>query len=316
MTTTRRIAFIGSKQLGLLVLDELRTVLPGDEFHVVTPDDSRDVRSQATEFAAYCNRHVLPVRTASTPAELHRVMDRIAPDVAFVANWYRKIPAETRSLARLGFYGFHASLLPALRGNAPLVWAILLGLEETGVTLFQLNDSIDAGPTVGQETIRIERSDSIAILLEKASLACKSLVSQWAQLIVNGEAPHQLQHQQRASYCSKRSPEDGLINWNDSAESIERFVRAQTRPYPGAFSYLPNGHRVRIWQASVFPEPYYGVPGLVQQRINDGVVVCCGDGAVVVRECETDDDSRVHMPFSLLKWGMRLRTEQRDVQNR
>src|SRR5207244_3974947 len=86
------------------------------------------------------------------------------------------------------------------------------------------------------------------------------------------------------TYVSLRRPEDGRIDWNRSAVEVCNFIRAQTRPYPGAFTHLPPSKLLRIWRATVFPYPYYGVPGLVGQKANNGVVVSCGDGAVVAEQ--------------------------------
>jgi methionyl-tRNA formyltransferase len=117
-------------------------------------------------------------------------------------------------------------------------------------------------------------------------------------------APRRKQDHELATYGSPRRPEDGRISWNQPASEIYNFIRAQTRPYPGAFTHLDEGRVLRIWQASIFPYPYYGVPGLVGQKHMDGFVVACGEGRITIQECQLEGGP---LPVnSALKWGMRL----------
>lgn len=298
--------FLGSKGLGLAILAELQRSLPSRQFCVVTPDDSDDRRSDLTTYREHCDTNGFPFFIAKRKGDLQQALEETSPEVVFVASWYWLIDEAVLRLPPKGFIGFHASLLPKLRGNAPLVWALLQSESETGVSLFHLDGGMDTGDIVDQSVFPIGQRDTIGTLLEKTEQACRSLARQYAAPILHGTAPRHRQDSTYVSYGSKRLPEDGLIDWAWPASHIERFVRAQTRPYPGAFTHLPDGRRLTIWQASVFPHAFHGIPGLVCQTHGEGVTVACGEGALVVDECETSN-SRGTAATEHLAWGVRLR---------
>jgi methionyl-tRNA formyltransferase len=208
-----------------------------------------------------------------------------------VAGWYWIIKPALLRTVPAGFLGLHQSLLPKYRGSAPLVWAALRGEEQTGVSLFYFDEGIDTGDIVDQVSFTVAPQETITDVLTKAESAAVELVTRYAGPL--------------ATYGSPRRPEDGRICWNQSASEVHNFIRAQTRPYPGAFTHLAEEKVLRIWRASPFPYPYYGVPGLVGQKHMDGFVVACGEGAVTIQEWEFDGDAS--MPVNLgLKWGIRL----------
>jgi methionyl-tRNA formyltransferase len=123
--------------------------------------------------------------------------------------------------------------------------------------------------------------------------------------LLDGIAHRTVQNDDNATYLSLRRPEDGEIDWTKPARELHDFVRAQTRPYPGAFTFLPDGRLLRVWSATVFPRPYHGIPGLVGPAEGDGVVVTCGDGALILQEVDAQDESGARESVRL-KWAMRL----------
>lgn len=299
------VAFLGSKQMGLSVLKAVCETLTDTPVHVFCPQDDDDARSCRQDFEAYCAAAGLPLEIVPSRRQLHSSLQALEPAVLLVSNYYQILPAQTRACCRLGVYGFHASLLPQLRGNAPLVWAILNGFDRTGVTLFSLEEELDAGGIVGQTAFPIAADDTIAELIAKATDAACSLAREHVASLVEGTAVLTPQIDEQASYGSKRRPEDGVIDWSRSAEEVVRFIRAQTRPYPGAFTYRQDGGRVWIWQARVFPRPYHGIAGLIQQQVEDGLVVCCGNGAIVVTDLAVETDART-LGNETPAWGDRF----------
>ena len=299
----RRALFLGSKRIGLKALQSL-TAIRGCVVGAVTIDDLPDDRSVLPEFRSYCEGVGLSLSVINTPSELSGLIQRYSPQFVLVVGWYWIIDADLLNSAPGGFVGVHASLLPKYRGHAPLVWAMLRGEEQTGVSLFYFDQGIDTGDIVDQISFPIGNHEMIADILLKAETATVELITNYARDLLSGTAPRRKQNHALATYGSLRRPEDGRINWNQSAKDLYNFVRAQTRPYPGAFTHLPDGKRVQIWRASLFPYPYYGIPGLVGQKHGDGVVVACGEGALVIQECEVEGNTLdLH---SALKWGARL----------
>jgi len=305
MVTDARALFVGSKQLGLKALQAMVGAIPGRVAAAITLDDSADTRSLLPEFRTYCQSVDIPLTIIGGPGELGETIQQYRPKYVLVAGWYWIIKPGLLNAVPGGFLGLHPSLLPKYRGSAPLVWAALRGEEQTGVSLFYFDEGIDTGDIVDQVSFAVAPQENITDLLAKAESAAVELVTRYAGPLLSDTAPRRKQDHKLASYGSPRRPEDGRISWNQPASEVYNFIRAQTRPYPGAFTHLAEGRVLRIWQASLFPYPYYGVPGLVGQKHMDGIVVACGEGAVTIHEWELD--GRASMPVdSALKWGMRL----------
>lgn len=303
---SERIAFIGSKSLGLEVLQALHRTL-GDRLGlVVTCNDEKDSRGCFESYKEWCAKACKPIVVVSGKSALQRTLTENKIDCAFVAGWYQLISSQLLSLVPRGVYGFHASDLPSLRGNAPLVWAILLGLRESAVSLFKFDEGMDSGPIVGKEKFEIDESDRIADLVEKATASCVRLVTKHATAIVEGNVSLSYQNDTYATYVASRIPDDGLIQWDQSAEEINRLVRAIAPPYPGAFTKLPNGERIRVLRAHVFARPYYGIPGQAVHAVEGKRIICCGESSALVLEEVEHCDNLVLDTANLVKYGSRL----------
>ncbi len=133
---------------------------------------------------------------------------------------------------------FHGSLLPKYRGRTPHVWAIINGEKETGVTAHLMNANCDDGDIIRQVVVPIEDEDTGASILEKYKALYPGLVLQVVEDIENGSVQCRKQDISKATYFGKRTPGDGEIHWEWQKERIRNWVRAQAKPYPGAFTYL------------------------------------------------------------------------------
>ncbi|MCX7877349.1 MAG: methionyl-tRNA formyltransferase [Ignavibacteria bacterium] len=172
------------------------------------------------------------------------------PDLIIVAGWFHKVPKAVRELAPKGCIGFHASLLPKYRGGAPLVWAMINGEKETGISLFYFEEGIDEGDIIAQKRIGIEENDNIRTLIEKTKNLALEILTEYIPMISEGTAPRIPQDHTQATYFPQRKPEDGEIDWSWDAERIKNFIRAQTKPYPGAYTII-NGKKITIWEADI-----------------------------------------------------------------
>jgi methionyl-tRNA formyltransferase len=212
------------------------------------------------------------------------------PSLCLVAGWYHMIPRRFRARFTKGCLGFHASLLPQLRGGAPLNWAILADLSETGVTLFEMADGVDDGPIYAQEHLPIGARTQIADLVEASQQACANLVRNNLRGILAGDILPKPQTGV-ASYGLQRGPEDGRIDWRRSANEIDRLVRAVGRPYPGAFTAF-EGNKLFVWSSEPAPTElvFYGAPGQIA-RTDESLrpYVVTGEGALRLVEARYAD---------------------------
>jgi len=174
----------------------------------------------------------------------------LKPDFLLAIGWYYMIPTSMLQKVPKGAAGIHASLLPKYRGNAPLVWAMINGEKETGISFFYFDKGVDEGDIIAQEKFDISETDTIKEVLVKTQSASIEVLLKNLPLIANGTNSRIPQDHTQATLFPKRSPEDGLIDWNWDAKRIKNFIKAQTKPYPGAFTVI-HGKKVIIWDADI-----------------------------------------------------------------
>jgi methionyl-tRNA formyltransferase len=201
------------------------------------------------------------------------------PDLCAVIGWSQICRAPFRAIARLGNLGFHPAPLPRLRGRAVIPWTILLGEATSGSTLFWLDEGVDSGDIVLQHLFDMAPDETARSLYDKHTANLRAMVPEAVRLIRLGERPAVPQDHTLASYCARRRPEDGLIDWSEPAEAVLRLVRAAGEPFPGAFSHHA-GRPIVIDAAVPFlhSRRYVGLAGQVQALTERGFVVRCGDG--------------------------------------
>lgn len=283
-----RIAFLGSKDAGLRVLAALVDVPDADIVGIACPDDRADDRSRLAAFDESAARHSVPLAVVNRAADLEACLEAWRPALVIVCGWYQRIPVERHP--SIAFFGFHASPLPRYRGGAPLPWQIINGEPSLGLSFFELTAGLDEGRIVAQAQRPLGPDDTIADALAWVEACAPALLAEHAGALMSGDAELREQDGTLASYCSQRTPADGLIDWRAPAQRVHDFVRAQTRPYPGAFTRLPDGRVLRLWRTAVDARSYLGPPGAVAERHADRVVVTCGEGAIAVLEAEVDGE--------------------------
>jgi methionyl-tRNA formyltransferase len=242
------------------------------------------------DVAAVATDRGIPVHTQvdsmSEPALLE-ALGRWRPELMLVVGWYHFVPASIRALAPV--FGMHSSLLPDYSGGAPLVWALINDEHECGITLFQMDAGVDSGPIAGQVRVPIRGDDTIATLHARVEEAGLALLSRELPRLCRGEATLVAQDEAQRRRFPQRGPEDGVIDWNWPARRIYNFVRAQTRPYPGAFTYA-DGRQVFIWRAALTDRRMNTVaPGTTMME-GSGSFVVCGDHVLLqLLEIEGED---------------------------
>ncbi|MBB5782699.1 methionyl-tRNA formyltransferase [Nonomuraea jabiensis] len=246
--------------------------------------------------AELAEAHGVPVVLRNRPDdELLLTLKEVEPDLIVANNWRTWIPPEIFTLPRHGILNVHDSLLPAYAGFSPLIWALINGEKEVGVTAHMMNAELDAGDIVVQRAVPVGPADTATDLFHRTVDLIAPIVAEALDLIASGRTDWTPQDRTKASFFHKRSIEDSNIDWNWPAEDIERLVRAQSDPYPNAFTHY-RGERVRILKASVSRGVYGGTPGRVFIREGDGIVIVAGAEArrgrshgLVIERVRTED---------------------------
>jgi methionyl-tRNA formyltransferase len=249
--------------------------------------------------ADLAEQHGVPVLLRNRPddQELLSRLKEADPDIIVANNWRTWLPPEIFDLPRHGTLNVHDSLLPAYAGFSPLIWALINGEKEVGVTAHMMDADLDAGNIVLQRATPVGPKDTTTDLFHRTIDMIGPITVDALALIASGRTDWAKQDRRKASFFHKRSIEDSLINWDWPAEDIERLVRAQSDPYPNAFTFH-RGERIRVIKASVSKACYGGTPGRIFIREGDGVVIVAGADArtgrnrgLVIERVRTEDDT-------------------------
>lgn len=187
-------------------------------------------------------------RMINSPRWIRNIRD-IEPEFLFSFYYRHMLCSDILKIPVAGAYNLHTSLLPAYRGRSPVNWVLIHGETKTGVTLHHMIDKPDAGDIVGQKEVEIAYEDTAFSLFRKLTVKTSELLDEMLPRIKNGTAPRIKQDLKAGSYFGGRRPEDGKIDWAWPAGRVYNLIRAVTEPYPGAFTYLPDGEKMFIWWA-------------------------------------------------------------------
>jgi len=228
------------------------------------------------------------VRTAEF-AEKLRALDA---DVAVVVAYGRILPRAVLDVPRTGCVNVHASLLPKLRGAAPIQWSIVHGDEETGVTLMQVDERMDAGPILATASTPIAPDDDAATLSERLSKMGAQLLREQLANYVAGDLTPQPQDDDAATMAPLLKKEHGRIDWNKSAAAVHNQIRGMN-PWPGAHTVLGE-RRIKVHRTlATTLDPEGAAPGQVIALDPEGILVACAEGTLEIQELQESGRKRV-----------------------
>lgn len=209
-----------------------------------------------------------------------RALRALGLDILLVMGWQRLIPDWYLSALSIGAYGMHGSSrpLPHGRGRSPMNWSLIQGKDIFYTHLFQYLPGVDDGPIAAVQTFDITPHDDCHTLHLKNTIAMTQLCAAHLPALMDGTAVLTPQPAGPATYYPKRGPEDGLIHWTEPAAAIHNLIRAVTRPFPGAFSYLDDdpAQKITIWRAIPFDTRLTwpgAVPGQILEVFYDGTLL-------------------------------------------
>jgi methionyl-tRNA formyltransferase len=218
---------------------------------------------------------------------------KLRPELIAVAAYGQILPKEILELPRYGCLNVHTSLLPKYRGAAPIQWAILNDERETGVTIMKMDAGLDTGDILSQRGTPIGAEDDSETLHDRLAKLGAQLLVETIPDYVAGKITARPQPAAGASQARKIRKEDGRIDWHQPARAVWNRVRAFT-PWPGAFTYLPGPQMLKIWEAEILP--LKGEPGKILSSDKLGIVIGCGDGALLVTGLQREGGRRMTSP--------------------
>jgi methionyl-tRNA formyltransferase len=231
--------------------------------------------------------------TIRTPDFLEQIR-KLSPDIVVVVAYGKILPPDVLRLPGLGCVNVHASLLPELRGAAPIQWAVARGARETGVTLMQMDEGMDTGPVFIQERTAIGERETASVLAGRLASMAADILRKGLPAIAAGELTPVPQDDTLATCAPLLKREDGLVDWTLGSREVANRIRGFT-PWPGTYSTL-KGKRVLITSALPLDLAAGAPPGEILEVGAGGVLVACGDGAIRIDALKPEGKREMSVP--------------------
>ena len=233
----------------------------------------------------------LSLRKGDDAAESMEILKNIAPDLIVVTAYGQILPKEILELPEHGCINIHASLLPKYRGAAPIQYAVIDGLEETGVTTMFMDEGLDTGDILLQRSIPLAPDETGGSLFDKLSVLGAELLIETLDGLEAGTLQRTPQMGE-STYVGMLKKSMGEIVWSRSAAEIERLIRGCS-PWPSAYTHR-GGRLLKIWRAEVLPGTgSCGEPGTVSEVLPDSFSVFTGEGVLRVLEVQPEGKKRM-----------------------
>ena len=290
----QRIVMCGMHETGWEVL---RSLLENKRkiSYIVTIDKDTALKANASGYKPFQDLaqkfdvpiHFLKTYNMKDPDDI-AFFERENFDLLIQGGWQRLFPEEILSTLNIGAIGMHGSseFLPKGRGRSPINWTLIEGKRRFILQFFLIKPGVDDGDVFHYEIFDVNEWDDCRTLYYKNSIITKSVYFEWIPKLLKGEFSLAPQIG-KATYYPKRTVEDGRIDWTKSVYDIHNFVRALTKPYPGAFTFL-DGQRVNIWKAQPFDTRIaypIAVEGEIVEVFSTGdFLVNCNSGLLLVTQ--------------------------------
>lgn len=237
---------------------------------------------------------LLRVRNINEPNAIER-MRAARPDYIFVIGWSQICRDEFLNICPGRIIGYHPAPLPRMRGRAVLPWTILEDEKITGATLFWMDGGTDTGEIIAQEFFHVAPRETARTLYDKHMNVLETIMASAISELQSDNPMRLVQDESCATFATRRRPEDGRIDWNASAEQVDRLIRAVGEPYPGAFCDI-GGERLVIWEATYHSNTtYHGIPGQIVGFDDDTLEVLTVDGLIRATSWELSGEKPLRM---------------------
>lgn len=244
------------------------------------------LQSAVKKYAVSQNIDVLQPKNLKSPA-FNKMLASYKADLQFVVA-FRMLPEMVWNMPPMGTYNLHGSLLPEFRGAAPINWAVITGAKITGLTTFKLKHAIDTGDTLFTDSVVINEDETAGSLHDKMMHVGATLVLKSVKQIATGNISLQAQDQTKVSKAPKIFHEDCLIDFNNSLEDCYNKIRGLS-PYPAAYTYLPNGMKLKIFFAEKYLSVSKGMsPGLIYSNQKDFLFIETKNGILSLKEIQLE----------------------------
>ena len=250
-----KFAFVTCVQIGLSCMEAIYDINGTLDLIISIPDGKAKKKSGRIYVDDFAEKYNIPLIKSNhvNDAAVIEAIKMHNIDWLFIIGWSQIASKEVIEAPSLGAIGAHPTLLPIGRGRAAIPWAIIKGLDKTGVSFFKMNEGVDTGLILRQEEVPIQPTETALTLYDKVNTAHERLIKKLFIDLGNNTAEGKLQDESKATYWEGRKPEDGELLLKMNINEVDRLVRATTKPYPGAF-IIRGDKKVIIWKGIMSQE--------------------------------------------------------------
>lgn len=246
--------------------------------------------SPVKEFALENNIKVLQPEKIRT--DYKEILD-LNPDIIITCAYGQIVPKELLEYPKYKCINIHASLLPKLRGGAPIHKAIIDGYDKTGVTIMYMDVKMDSGDIIYQEEIKIEDEDNVGTLFDKLSILGSKMIIDVLPNIISGNINPIKQNEEEVTYAYNISREEEKIDFNKTSREVFNHIRG-LNPWPVSYSIL-EGKKVKIYESKIGSSNKDGSPGEIINIYKDSIGVKTLDGEILLYEIQFEGKKRVYV---------------------
>ncbi|MCX7695565.1 MAG: methionyl-tRNA formyltransferase [Caloramator sp.] len=290
-----KVVFMGTPDFAVPTLKKL--IEEHDVIAVFTQPDKPKGRGQKVQYSPVKEvaiEHNIPVFQPSKIKKEVEYIDKLKelnPDVCVVVAYGQILPKEVLDIPKYGCINVHASLLPELRGAAPINWSIINGNKVTGITTMMMDVGLDTGDMLLKREVEILDTDTAGSLHDKLMVVGAELLIETLEKIEKGEIKPQKQDDSKATYAPMMDKELGHINWDKNAREVFNLIRGVT-PWPSAYFYYDD-LMIKVWRCELIEGGKNDVAGKIVDVSKDGVKVTCREGIIVLKEVQKQGSKRM-----------------------
>lgn len=289
-----KVIFMGTPDFCVPILEEL--IKKCTVIAVVTQPDKEVGRkkvlspSPIKEVALKNNIKVLqPVKIK----EEYQDIINLNPDIIITCAYGQIVPEVILNAPKYGCINVHASLLPKLRGGAPIHKAIINGYKKTGITIMYMDKGMDTGDMISKKEVDITDFDTAETLHDKLQKASVSLLMETLPSIINGTNKREKQNNDEATYAYNVSREDEHVNFNDTSLNVYNKIRG-LNSWPGAYATLDDKN-IKLWVSKISDNVYDKKPGTIVNLSKDGMEVVTKDKSILITELQLPGKKKMNI---------------------
>ena len=289
-----KVIFMGTPVFCVPILEEL--IKETNVVAVVTQPDKEVGRKREISFSPIKKvaiKNNIKVLQPVKIKEEYEDVTSLNPDIIITCAYGQIVPLAILNCPKYGCINVHASLLPKLRGGAPIHKAIINGYDKTGITIMYMDKGMDTGDMISKEEVKIEDNDTAESLHDKLSAISVPLLMKTLPSIINGTNKREKQNDADATYAYNVSREEEHVSFDKSSKDVYNQIRG-LNSWPGAYAVLDDKN-IKLWSSSITNNKYDKTPGTIINLDKNGLCVATKDGSVLIKELQIPGKKKMNI---------------------